>query len=261
MSNGMIDTSTLTMVPGQSSLRLTAAAAASWGRLRAAVQAAHGWTPTLTDAYRDYATQERIFRERYTSTYLSGRPTKRWNGATWYLRSRRATAATPGTSNHGLGTTVDITGLGGFNGARYRELAAIAGSHGWNNIEGRSISEAWHWTHVPTSDEQLTSAGGTTTGTVTDVPASTAPTPLAQEDDDMQLFIGIVTNGLANTDAEFGSTFVIDPIAGFVQTSKGLGSRADLDGYRALAGLQGWKIVEKVTDKNALVMSKTRYVR
>lgn len=189
-SNGQIPASALTSITGVSGARLRPGAAAAWERLRAAVHTAHGWYPAPTgptDAYRPYATQESLFRARYTTTYLAGRPSKRWNAATWYLRAGMAAAAVPGTSNHGLGITVDITGLGSlgvFTTTHYKQLAAIATTLGWSNAEGRSIGEPWHWTY--TGAAELTSSGGTTTGTVTDVPTLTAPTPitpLAQEDD------------------------------------------------------------------------------
>jgi hypothetical protein len=147
MANGLVDTSTLTRLPAQPHLRLSAAAAAAWVALDAANYAAFGWHIIATDAYRDYATQERIFRQRFTTAYLSGRPRKWWLGRWWYLKRGYAMAATPGTSNHGLGITVDVANLGGFGGTRYRQFASIAEPRGWSNAEGRSINEAWHWNY------------------------------------------------------------------------------------------------------------------
>lgn len=110
------------------------------------------------DAFRPYATQEKIFRERYTTTVLSGRPAKMWNGCRWYQKSGTAMAAVPGTSNHGLGRTVDYTALGGFSGKGYKWLAAHP-EYGWNNDEGRRISEPWHWTYVAADDKQRAKVG------------------------------------------------------------------------------------------------------
>lgn len=178
-ANGQIDPGTLTPVRSQPYLRLTAATEAAFAALRAAVYAAYGWWLTLTDAYRDYATQERIFRERYTTTYLPGRPRKFWLGRWWYLKQGYATAAVPGTSNHGWGTTVDAANLGGFGGEKYHQLAAVAPYYGWSNAEGAAIGEAWHWNHVggTTPVSNPASGGGTATPTA---PSPTAPTPIAR---------------------------------------------------------------------------------
>lgn len=107
-----------------------------------------GWNLTITsaaDAFRTYGIQERIFRARYTTTYLAGRPTKVWQNKTWWLRPGQATAAVPGTSNHGKGLAVDIKNAGGFSGAFYKWMAETGPAFGWSNTEGRSINEPWHW--------------------------------------------------------------------------------------------------------------------
>jgi LAS superfamily LD-carboxypeptidase LdcB len=59
------------------------------------------------DTYRSYAAQEALFRARYTTDVLPGRPAKVWQGQMWYLKPGMAMAATPGTSNHGWGLAVD----------------------------------------------------------------------------------------------------------------------------------------------------------
>lgn len=186
-----MSTPTLVAVPGQPTLLLTPDAAASWDRLRRDVHARFGWTPRLTDAWRSYAEQERLFRTNYTTTYLPGRPTKPWNGRAWYLRHNMPTAATPGTSNHGDGTTVDVTGLGSigqFNTERYLQFAAVAREHGWSNAEGWSIDEPWHWTHFAGADAHHVSNPGGSTGTVPTLPPVTpTPAPLIPlEEDDMR---------------------------------------------------------------------------
>lgn len=107
-----------------------------------------GYNLTITsaaDAFRTYAIQERIFRDRYTTTYLPGRPTKRWNNVTWYLKPGQATAAVPGTSNHGKGLAVDVRNAGGFGGSFYQWMSQTGPLYGWSNSEGRSINEPWHW--------------------------------------------------------------------------------------------------------------------
>lgn len=183
--NGQIPDSALVGISGGGAL--LSGAAAAWESLRGQVAARHGWSPTPTDslsAYRPYATQERIFRDRYTTAHLVGRPVKIWGGVRWYLRPGKVTAAVPGTSNHGLGIAVDITGLGGFTGTRYRQLAEVAAGLGWSNVEGRAIGEAWHW--VYTGQAVLSSNSGAATGHVPASPNVTTPTPI-EEDDDMPL--------------------------------------------------------------------------
>jgi hypothetical protein len=180
-SNGQIPSGSLVALSGGGAL--LPGAASAWEQLRSQVRARYGWTPSLTDAlsaYRPYATQERIFRQRYTTTYLPGRPIKIWNGQRWYLIPGNVTSATPGTSNHGRGIAVDITGLGGFTGTKYKQLASVADGLGWSNVEGRSIGEAWHW--VYTGPAETVSNPGANWG---DVPASAdlnAPEPIEEDD-------------------------------------------------------------------------------
>jgi hypothetical protein len=94
---------------GGFTVRLVAPAARAWRALAyAAIKAGHTLKPTgPADSYRPYEVQERIFRQRYTTTYLAGRPYKVWNGRRWYQKPGTAVAAVPGSSNHGLGLAVD----------------------------------------------------------------------------------------------------------------------------------------------------------
>lgn len=61
-----------------------------------------------TGRYRSYSRQLSLFLERYSEEPIAGRPTKWWNGATWWQKSGVAMAATPGSSNHGLGLADDL---------------------------------------------------------------------------------------------------------------------------------------------------------
>lgn len=171
-ANGLIPASAMTAlsVGGM----LLGPAAGNFELLRAAA-ARDGFTVTITsaaDAFRTYAVQERIFRERYTTTYLAGRPTKVWNGRTYWLRPGMATAAVPGKSNHGYGIAVDIASVGGFGSRFYAWLLDNAPLYGWSNAEGRSIGEAWHWVN----DNRARGAVG---GAVGIIPGG------QEEDDDM----------------------------------------------------------------------------
>lgn len=111
-SNGRLSASIMREVPGQAGgvgVLLAEPAARAWRALCAAAAGA-GHTLKIshsTNAYRPYADQERIFRDRYTTTYLPGRPYRYWNGKRWYQRPGTAVAAVPGTSNHGWGLAVD----------------------------------------------------------------------------------------------------------------------------------------------------------
>nr|WP_276582158.1 M15 family metallopeptidase [Cellulomonas sp. RIT-PI-Y] len=157
--------------------------------MRRAVYSAYGWYPVptgISDAYRSYAVQQSIFLDRYQTTYTqytTGKVDRReWNGIAYYRTRGQAAAAVPGTSNHGLGITVDITGLGGFEGTRYKQLAAVAVPLGWSNTEGRKVNEAWHWSY--TGPVELTSNDtSASTGTIPTVPDLIAPTPPREWDE------------------------------------------------------------------------------
>jgi hypothetical protein len=58
--------------------------------------------------YRPYTDQVLLFTTRYTTQVLAGRPRKFWQGQWWYQKPGTAMAATPGTSNHGLGLANDF---------------------------------------------------------------------------------------------------------------------------------------------------------
>ncbi|HEY3450397.1 MAG TPA: M15 family metallopeptidase [Myxococcales bacterium] len=74
-----------------------------------------------TDGYRTYAEQASLYRR-----YGSGR------------------AARPGYSNHQMGLSADIAGVGGYNTRAYRWLRNNAGRFGFSNdVRG----EYWHWTY------------------------------------------------------------------------------------------------------------------
>ena len=82
-------------------------AARAWHALRSAAWK-DGILLSLSQGYRTYAQQEALFKERYTTNVLPGRPTKNWQGKTWYQLPRTAMAAVPGTSNHGWALALDL---------------------------------------------------------------------------------------------------------------------------------------------------------
>lgn len=182
-SNGLIPASALVPIGGGA--RLLASAAARWSAIVAEVEHLHGWTPTPTgsmDGYRplsgSYYAQTETFLRRYTTQYLPGRPTKTWQGRTWWLKAGEASAAVPGTSNHGWGSAVDVAALGGFATTRFAQFAAVAARHGMSNTEGRSIGEYWHWVD-PATVQAVRNGTYTVPSAPVTAPVVTAPAPIA----------------------------------------------------------------------------------
>lgn len=129
--------------------RLVPAAADAYEHWRA-MAAVEGYdlVPTsAADTLRLYSVQDKIFRERYTTTVLAGRPYRTWNGVRWYQKPGTASAAVPGTGNHPKGIAIDIKSVGGFGSDYYKWLAKTGPKLGFSNTEGRSISEPWHWVY------------------------------------------------------------------------------------------------------------------
>lgn len=112
-TNGKLPASILLDTPGQAGgvpVRLVRPAARAWRALAAAaLDAGHILKATsVYDSYRPYEIQERIFKQRYTTSPLPGQPRRWWQGQWWYLIEGNAPAAIPGTSNHGWGLAVDV---------------------------------------------------------------------------------------------------------------------------------------------------------
>ncbi len=104
--NGRLSASLLVSVGPKGFLHHTAARC--WNAFAAAaLEVGLPLTYTYGGTYRSYAEQYNLFMERYTTTRLEGRPTKTFQGKTWWLKPGYATAAVPGTSNHGWGLAVD----------------------------------------------------------------------------------------------------------------------------------------------------------
>lgn len=149
--NGRLSAALLIDIPGQDGgpvVRLVRPAANGWRALCAAARAV-GFVLVATsvaDSYRLYEIQERIFLQRYTTTPNGSTNTRTWQGKTWYLRPGFASAAAPGTSNHGLGLAIDTAlRIGGktvsLTPAALAWLVANAGKYGFSwEIQ----SENWH---------------------------------------------------------------------------------------------------------------------
>lgn len=171
----------LFQVAGSSGASLRFGSAHRWGKIRAEVQRRYGWAPEVTsagDGYRSLARQRELFLRNYTRTNTGYGPAKGYEGDLWWRKTAGTpSAATPGTSNHGEGRTVDVVGVGGLNQfgtARYNQFADVATEHGFSNAEGRSIGEPWHWSDTLNPDDALDGSAPP--------PAGTTPT-----EDDMSL--------------------------------------------------------------------------
>ena len=117
-------------------------------------------TTNSLQTYRTDNDQVKLFLERYQTKYCQYAPgkvdAKLWRGQVWYRKPGMASAAKPGTSNHGWGLALDFQDLGGFSGKGYAWMKKHAGKYGWNNVEGKSINEPWHWVYVEANDKHKT---------------------------------------------------------------------------------------------------------
>lgn len=108
----------------------------------------YGYDLTIRGWNRTKAEQAKFFYQRWTTRPYAGRPTKRWNGKTWYLKPGYAAASAPGYSNHGWGTTIDVNdfgSVGNFNHPNRKKFYPILRKWGFDDSEGRGhIREPWH---------------------------------------------------------------------------------------------------------------------
>jgi cell wall-associated NlpC family hydrolase len=128
--NGLIPPSALCPI-GVGSHRLRCDAAAAWRAMAAAFAGAFGTQLCITDSYRTYASQVRLYGQK------------------------PALAAVPGTSNHGWGLAVDLCGgVERFGTAQYHWMVANAGRYGWLHPNwadpGNGREEPWHWEYAGT---------------------------------------------------------------------------------------------------------------
>lgn len=171
--------------------QLPAEAAASYERMRLhAMRDGVDLRPTsAADAHRTRAQQERVFFERYVLWNTGTGDRRIYQGRSYWRRPGVASAAVPGTSNHGLEdpAALDLTGLGGFAGAGYRWLAKHGAEYGWVNPDwartprAGATPEPWHWEYSRTRDQHRVTGGGGSTVAPTPAP------PTSEEDDDMPL--------------------------------------------------------------------------
>ncbi|GLZ39187.1 hypothetical protein Acsp05_28110 [Actinokineospora sp. NBRC 105648] len=123
--NGLIPLTALCPL-GQGSHVLRCDAAEAFRAMSAAYAAVFGAPICLTDSYRTFAAQVRLYAVK------------------------PALAAVPGTSNHGWGLAVDLCGgVQSFGSAEYAWMISNAALFGWSNPPwarpGRGREEPWHW--------------------------------------------------------------------------------------------------------------------
>lgn len=148
-TNGKLPASLLVATPGQGggpTVRLVSPAHRAWRALAGSAAGAGISLNTtgLYDSYRPYAVQVNLFTKRYGPDPTNN-GYKWWdsdNSGTperWYKQNDEngdpyATAAVPGTSNHGLGLAVDVANAAG------RRLV-------W--LEANAVRFGWSWETVP----------------------------------------------------------------------------------------------------------------
>ena len=133
--------------PEADHLRLAPAAAASLTRLAAKFEADHRRPLYVTDAYRTYASQVSL-------KIIKG-----------------VFAATPGTSNHGLGLAVDLASRINVDGsAEHRWMEANGPAFGWINpawavdfYPRNGQHEPWHWEYRASLDRSADTKTATPT--------------------------------------------------------------------------------------------------
>lgn len=194
--------------------------AAGFERLLAACRA-RGVHTTGTEsdqhATRSYAMQVDLWHDYMTTDYAASDKnpanSRYWNGQTWWRKPGKPAVAIPGTSNHGDGDTVDWQELGGYGSANWTAFAALATEHGWNNREGSSVGEPWHWTRVDSADAHRNDP---------------APT---EEDEDEDMPKALIT-----TDPRKGGLYWL--LSGDLTTKRHLHSMGEVETLKAAGAVQ-----------------------
>jgi D-alanyl-D-alanine carboxypeptidase/Putative peptidoglycan binding domain len=129
------------------SLRSFVMAEPAAGAMRSLVAAAarDGVVISSTGTWRSYDQQEQLFRSRYVGTDTGGTK-KVWKGTPYWQLPKVASAATPGTSNHGWGVAADLSNSPTevLGGTTLQWLVDHGPSFGfWNTVK----SEVWHWSY------------------------------------------------------------------------------------------------------------------
>lgn len=190
VNSGQLAIETLSKVAGGGMLHVNAAR--SWKALvAAAFEAGFILTYTGTTAcYRDFVRQTNLFKERYRHEGQGG-GCKQWlfkhlgDNKMWCkIYAYLATAAVPGTSNHGWGLAIDMA-LDGYTPDTWKAVTSNPSAHNWLQANVRRFgfsyeiqSEPWHIRLV---------VGDDITPAVLAFEQGTPPPPIPEEDDMIEL--------------------------------------------------------------------------
>ncbi len=125
--------------------------------------------------YRDFAGQEQLFRQRYSPSGTQG-GCRVWNGTTWckVLVNGRvpASAAVPGTSNHGLGLAIDTAfDSNPGDGISPKDATEITSHPQWEQFKQFALDCGFSWEDTSEPWHIRLVTGDTPTQAVLDVEA------------------------------------------------------------------------------------------
>jgi hypothetical protein len=151
LTNGHINTNILVDVSGREDY-LEPTAAAQWLRMRAACLAATGVVINPapgSSCYRPYVTQVEFYN--------------------LYQQGKGNVAAYPGTSNHGWGRAIDLTGYES-SAAVWNWLQSNASTYGYSWATGQASGERWHWECLTAPGTIINAPAVVTVKPITDAP-------------------------------------------------------------------------------------------
>lgn len=145
--NGQLPASILDSIAGLSggpTVTLVPPALRAWAAMAADAKT-HGiilQATSTADSYRTLDVQTRIFHQRYVAIRQAGWVTRKCGSTTYYQVPGTASAACPGTSNHGLGLAIDVANA---SGGRLTWMISNVKKFGFSwEIQ----SESWHIRYV-----------------------------------------------------------------------------------------------------------------
>ena len=115
------------------------------GTIKPGLSGRYSFTQNIDTIYsfRTYKTQYELIDWKYWEE--TGKfKTRHKNG-------KLVAAAQPGTSNHGLGLSIDI-----YPKAVQDWFRKYGGQYGWSWAEGKRAKEPWHFTYIPAEDKRKT---------------------------------------------------------------------------------------------------------
>jgi len=264
-------------IPNQPSLRLRPDAADAWQRAEAAfgkkvLAAGGGIREEKCAPGTCKICQYDLWMDRYVKGDHRGKAgysneIKYWCGKLrctcktqpWTKKAGKATAAVPGTSNHGGGIAVDVQTaryasdsragnvvFTSFNDPDRLRWLQIAKEHGWSDDEGRPIKEWWHMTYYPERDKHRNATTGKITGGTlkneTAAVAAATPKTLDLRNADKKPVTGHDVEILQAALRKHGYDIKVDGYAGLV-TKMALGSfqRAKNLDIDYVAGPASWR--------------------